>query len=116
HAASHRSGAASRRMAGGQTRPWPAAGRRGADRQPALLAVPTLIPLRWTGRTSPPGRPEYPSSEIRGGKDRAQAPGSVRVSSGAARTGHAAQIAKGKSFRKRRSLSITAREIGRAHV
>ena len=111
HLSLHRSGSASRRLADGQNRPCPSAGKRGVDRQPALRAVPTLIPLRWTGRTSPPGRPEYPSSEIRGGKDRAQAPGSVRVSSGAARTGHAAQIAKGKSFRKRRSLSITARVI-----
>src|SRR5207249_11323666 len=55
HLSLHRSGSASRRLADGQNRPCPSAGKGGADRQPALRAVPTLIPLRWTGRTSPPG-------------------------------------------------------------
>src|SRR5260370_15463321 len=111
HFSSRTSGFACPIPGDGRIPPCPSIDTRECARQPALRACSLPGPARWFLHTSLPVRPVYPSSEIPGDKHRAPAPGSVRVFSGAALAGRAAQIAKGKSFRKRWSPSITARLI-----
>src|SRR5712692_6548879 len=109
HPSSHKSGFSFPIPGDGRTPLCPSIDTRPCARQPALRACSPPVPAPSSLRTSLPAQPAYPSTEIDGDKDHVPALGSVQVSSGVVRTGRAAQIAKEKSFRKRWSLSITAR-------